>query len=187
MSVRWFDANGSRHLFYMWLICTLFAHLATAEPSTDYVQHVCSTQSWATEGRVIASLPELPHNAAWDKSKKPSIIIKNCSLSIVLTATDNKTAKIIKRWYYPPSHRLKVGGRPPSWICWARIGTAHDDHLVVSIVVQNLVEIDAVGLLSTIWNSIFRQFYLKKPIRAPKIGGLGNFTPKREQYQRSDL
>jgi len=34
-------------------------------------------------------------------------------------------------------------GRPPSWICWARIWTIHDDHLVVSIVVQNLVEIDA--------------------------------------------
>ena len=36
------------------------------------------------------------------------------------------------------------GGRPPSWICWAPIGTTHDDHLMVSIVVQNLFEIDAV-------------------------------------------
>jgi len=36
------------------------------------------------------------------------------------------------------------GGRPPSWICWAPIGTTHDDDLMVSIVVQNLVEIDAV-------------------------------------------
>jgi len=36
------------------------------------------------------------------------------------------------------------GGRPPSWICWAPIGTTHDDHLMVSIVVPNLVEIDAV-------------------------------------------
>ena len=36
------------------------------------------------------------------------------------------------------------GGRPPSWICWVPIGTTHDDHLRVSIVVQNLVEIDAV-------------------------------------------
>jgi len=34
------------------------------------------------------------------------------------------------------------GGRPPSWICWAPIGTTHDDHLMVSIAVQNLVEID---------------------------------------------
>jgi len=34
-------------------------------------------------------------------------------------------------------------GRPPSWFCWSPIGTTHDDHLMVSIVVQNLVEIDA--------------------------------------------
>ena len=34
--------------------------------------------------------------------------IKNCSLSVMLTATDQKS---LKRWYYPPSlasHRLKV-------------------------------------------------------------------------------
>jgi len=36
------------------------------------------------------------------------------------------------------------GGRPPSWISWAPIGTTHEDQLRVSIVVQNLVEIDAV-------------------------------------------
>jgi len=36
------------------------------------------------------------------------------------------------------------GGRPPSWICWAPIGTTRDDFLMVSIVLQNLVEIDAV-------------------------------------------
>jgi len=36
------------------------------------------------------------------------------------------------------------GGRAPSWISWAPIGTTHDDHLMVSIVMQNLVEIDAV-------------------------------------------
>jgi len=35
------------------------------------------------------------------------------------------------------------GGRPPSWICWVPIGTTHDDHLMVSIVVLKLVEIDA--------------------------------------------
>ena len=29
---------------------------------------------------------------------------KNCSLSIVLTATDQKPQKSLKRWYYPPSH-----------------------------------------------------------------------------------
>jgi len=35
------------------------------------------------------------------------------------------------------------GDRPPSWICWAPIGTTHYDYLMLSIVVQNLVEIDA--------------------------------------------
>jgi len=35
------------------------------------------------------------------------------------------------------------GGRPPSCICWARIRTTHYDDLVVSIIVQNLVVIDA--------------------------------------------
>jgi len=36
------------------------------------------------------------------------------------------------------------GGRPPSWICWAPTATTHDDHFVVSIVIPNLVKIDAV-------------------------------------------
>jgi len=36
------------------------------------------------------------------------------------------------------------GGRLPSWICWAPIGTTRDDHLVVSIVVPNSVKIDAI-------------------------------------------
>ena len=33
---------------------------------------------------------------------------ENCSLSIVLTATDQKPQKSLKRWYYPPSHCLNV-------------------------------------------------------------------------------
>jgi len=33
---------------------------------------------------------------------------KNYSLSIVLTATDQKLQKSLKRWYYPPSHCLNV-------------------------------------------------------------------------------
>jgi len=36
------------------------------------------------------------------------------------------------------------GGRPPSWICRARIGTTREDYLVVFIVVLNLVGIAAV-------------------------------------------
>jgi len=34
--------------------------------------------------------------------------IKNCSLSIVLTVTNQKLQKSLKRWYYPPSHCLNV-------------------------------------------------------------------------------
>jgi len=33
------------------------------------------------------------------------------------------------------------------WISWARISTTHDDYSVVSIVVQNLVEIDEVSIV----------------------------------------
>ena len=39
------------------------------------------------------------------------------------------------------------GGRPPSWICNACVGTTHEGHFVVFITVQNLVEIDAVVLI----------------------------------------
>jgi len=35
-------------------------------------------------------------------------------------------------------------GRPPSWICEACVATTHEWHLVVFIIVQNLVGIDAV-------------------------------------------
>ena len=39
------------------------------------------------------------------------------------------------------------GGRPPSWICNACVGTTHEGHLVVFITVQNMVGIDAVVLI----------------------------------------
>ena len=55
----------------------------------------------------------------------------------------SKSVKRLQR-YSDLTVFFQNGGRPPSWICWAPIGTTHDDHLVVSIVVQNLVEIDAV-------------------------------------------
>ena len=45
---------------------------------------------------------------------------------------------------------FRNGGRPPSWICWAPIGTTHDEFLMVSIVVPNLVKIDAA--VSITWN-----------------------------------
>jgi len=52
-----------------------------------------------------------------------------------------KSVKLLQR--YGDLTFFSDGGHPPSWICWALIGTTHDDHLMVSIVVQNLVEIDA--------------------------------------------
>jgi len=39
------------------------------------------------------------------------------------------------------------GGHPPPWICCARVWITHEDHLVVFIVVQSLVEINAVVLI----------------------------------------
>jgi len=39
------------------------------------------------------------------------------------------------------------GGRPPSWICNACVGTTHEGHLVVFITVQSLAGIDAVVLI----------------------------------------
>jgi len=39
---------------------------------------------------------------------------------------------------------FQYGGFPPSWICDARVWTTHEGHLVIFIIVQNLVGIDAV-------------------------------------------
>jgi len=38
------------------------------------------------------------------------------------------------------------GGRPPSWICFTRVGTTHEEYLVVFVTVQNLVVIGALIL-----------------------------------------
>ena len=39
------------------------------------------------------------------------------------------------------------GGRPPSWIWYACVGTTHEGHLLVFITVQNLVGINVVVLI----------------------------------------
>ena len=57
---------------------------------------------------------------------------------------------------------------PPSCICFELTGTTHDDYLVVSIVVQNVLEINAVVSI------IFRLFGLQAPIQVPKIGVVGS-------------
>ena len=62
-------------------------------------------------------------------------------------------------------------------VCWAPIGTTHDDHLMVSIVVQNLVEIDAV-----VFNIL--PDWLENAYARPKNWGFrGTSPPKWEQYQ----
>ena len=39
---------------------------------------------------------------------------------------------------------FQAGGRPPSWICFTRVGTTHEEYLVVFVTVQNVVVIGAV-------------------------------------------
>ena len=69
------------------------------------------------------------------------------------------------------------GGRPPCWICWAPIGTTCDNHLTVSIVMQNLVEIYAE--VSITWNfQYFARLAQKRQFTPPKLGFSGDFTPK---------
>jgi len=60
----------------------------------------------------------------------------------LLYQISSKSVKRLQR-YGDLTVFFQNGGRSPSWICWAPIGTTRDDHLMVSIVVQNLVEIDA--------------------------------------------
>jgi len=69
-----------------------------------------------------------------------SAVVGQCASSCQISS------KSVKRFqkYGDLTVFFQNGGRPPSWICWAPIGTTHDDFLTVSIVVQNLVEIDAV-------------------------------------------
>jgi len=43
-----------------------------------------------------------------------------------------------------PIFDFQDGGRPPSWICFTRVGTTHEEYLVVFVSVQNLFVIGAV-------------------------------------------
>ena len=43
-----------------------------------------------------------------------------------------------------PIFDFQDGGRPPSWICFTRVETTHEEYLVVFMTVQNLVVIGAV-------------------------------------------
>ena len=68
------------------------------------------------------------------------------------------------------------GGRPPSWICDACVGTTHEGHLVVFITVQNLVGIDAVVLkICTFFD--FASLVWKRLFTPQNWGFLGFLTP----------
>jgi len=68
---------------------------------------------------------------------------------------------------------------PSAILDLAPIGTTHDDFLMVSIVVQNLVEIDAV--VSIPWNfQYFARLAWKRLFTPQKLGFSGDFTPKME-------
>jgi len=56
----------------------------------------------------------------------------------------SKSVKWLQRYSSDLTVFFQNGGRPPSWICWAPIGTTNDEFLLVSIVVQHLVEIDSL-------------------------------------------
>jgi len=61
------------------------------------------------------------------------------------------------------------GSRLPSWICPVLIACTHNDYLVVSIVVQNLVGIDGV-VFDNMKVLVFFVFGLKTPVHAQKFG-----------------
>jgi len=64
--------------------------------------------------------------------------------------------------------------RPPSWICYARVRTTHEEgHLTVFIAVQNLVGIDAVVW----WYACFSisRVLLEKAYSRPEDWGFGGF------------
>ena len=76
------------------------------------------------------------------------------------------------------------GGRPPSWICFTRVGTTHEEYLVVfcdyaKFGCNRCRNFDSMQIL------IFCTLRLKMPIHALKIGVFGGFYPQNgEQYKR---
>ena len=67
-----------------------------------------------------------------------------------------------------PFYDFQDGGRPPSWICNACVGTTLEGHLVVFITVQNLVGIDAVVLIICTFFDFAS--WLENAYSRPKIG-----------------
>jgi len=104
----------------------------------------------------------------------------------------SKSVKPLQR--YSDLTFFQYGGRPPSWICWAPIGTIHDDFLMVSVVVQNLVEIDAVVSITCnfqyfarlAWKRLFTpQKLVFREISPPKWGAMSTKPPKGTSLRES--
>ena len=74
-------------------------------------------------------------------------------------------------------------GRPPSWICFTRFGTTHEEYLVVFVTVQNLVVIGAV--ISIVCKLNILRVKLENAYSRPKIGVFVGFYPQNgEQYKQ---
>jgi len=72
---------------------------------------------------------------------------------------------------------FQYGGRPPSWICSARVWTTHERHLVVFMTVQNLFGINAVVSIICKLVRVFYELGLKTPIQAPKMRVFSDLNP----------
>ena len=74
-------------------------------------------------------------------------------------------------------------GRPPCWIGFTRVGTTHEEYLVVFMTAKfgcnRCSNFDSMQIF------IFCTLSLKMPIHAPEIGVFGGFYPQNgEQYKR---
>jgi len=81
-----------------------------------------------------------------------------------------------------PIFDFQDGGRPPSWICFTRVGTTHEEYLVVFVTVQNLVVIVAViSIVISYANFNILHLKLKNAYSRPQNRGfLGTLPPKWE-------
>ena len=71
------------------------------------------------------------------------------------------------------------GGRPSYWICNACVGTTHEGHLLVFFYCANAkCGWNRCSSLDNMHVLRFREFGLKTPIDAQKLGVLGFMTPK---------
>ena len=99
--------SHSSSLTYYWLIPRLQSHLSLSGNVKEVLLWTVSVSSitfHVSEGSSIGWYTSWP--------LLTNINTKNCSLSIVLTATDQQPQKSLKRWYYPPSHCLNVNVMP---------------------------------------------------------------------------